>query len=809
MRQSPKISVIMPAYNSEAYVSEALDSVIAQTYNNWELIAVDDGSTDRTGKIIDEYAARDRRIRAVHTVNEGVSHARNTGLEMAAGEWVAFLDSDDAYEPDAFETMLGESADEDLIIGNYRLNRETYERDRIRVAKGYGSFREVKPDFGEYLKTGVLNVVWGKLIRREVIRIRFPEGCDHGEDTLFLVSLLESAGPIRFITPSVYVYRRDSVDSLSHQFDEDYVRTIESVAKRYIDFFDDPSATEMIHANYLRGIIADIRLLFHAPGYDEDRIREYISRLVESDFLRQIPPARYPFTPFGQRMAALLLIGDVDMIMDEFRDRQSAYPLLASQDKWCAGGKLNKSVVKEILVTDGPGHPETGSAERSWDVSEKQDGSIRAYLLNGGERIVIAGNGTGRILANASMKEMFAGFTALERIGGLGEVLDTRRVRDMSYAFHRCVSLRELDLSAWDVSAVTSFRGTFCCGYDQIGNARLRKLNLSGWNVSCARDMAYMFYGCGNLREIDVKDWDVSHVANFRHTFADCFRLREIDVSRWDTRSAITLDGIFNDCRRLREIDISSWDTSSCREFDQMFDKCAGLRRIRGLSTIDTGNGISFEEMFFGCGRIRSLDLRSVNTDKVDGAEFVAYDSSIKSRSTVKNMLTGCNGLKEIKLSPSLLRSLCAGGKPLLLEKIEETGYIVVSPKTGSMTPMLRPERDQAVFYAQEKYGRGDIVLFKSGYSSSLVMHRVYRVLSGGYLIKGDLDRRAEFVPEENVYAGARLIYRDGKAIPGTSLRFRAISIGSKAYDSLLATYRGSDRVFWRAARRIKRRITK
>ena len=839
MRNAPKISVIMPAYNSGKYVAKAMDSIIDQTFDDWELIAVDDGSADNTGTVIDEYAAKDSRIRPVHTENRGVSHARNTGLDMAAGEWVAFLDSDDMYEADAFEVMLGESVGADLVMGNFRLEPETGEHSKIQTTKRYNDFRETGSDFGEYIKTGVLNVVWGKLFRRDIINTRFCEGCDHGEDGLFLISLLGAARQIGFIAPCVYVHRRGDGNSLSHQFDDEYVNTVETIAKFYIDYFDDARIIESIYANYLRGIIGDIRMLINSPVYDDDYTRKYISAFVRSDFLRQIPLAQYPFTPYGQRMATLLLIGDVDMIMEESRksresrggqqskeksEQKSVYPLLAAQDKWCADGQLDKSIVKEILVTDSlhdseksgcentgheePEYEDTGY-EKSWDVSEKQDGSIRAYLMNGGEKVVIAGNGTGKILAGTSIRKMFAGFTALEKITGLGDVLDTCLVADMSYAFHHCIALRELDLSNWDVSAVTNFRGTFCCGYNQMGNAELIHLDISGWDVSAARDMAYMFYGCGKLRTIDVSGWDVSHVENFRHTFADCFCLRELDVSRWDTRSVITLDGIFNDCRELRSIDISSWDTSSCREFDQMFDKCISLREIRGISQIETGNGISFEEMFFGCRRLRSLDLSSVNTDRVDGTEFTAYASSIKSKSTVRNMLAGCNDLREIKLSPSLLRSLCGGAnrKNVLLDKIDEVGYIVVSPKTGSMMPMLRPDRDQVAFYAQDRYRKGDIVLFKSSYSSSLVMHRVYRILSNGYLIKGDGDRHAEFVPVENVYAGARQIYRDGWTIPKRSIRFRALSLYSRAYNSMLARYRFSDHVLWRAARRIKRKI--
>ncbi len=483
------------------------------------------------------------------------------------------------------------------------------------------------------------------------------------------------------------------------------------------------------------------------------------------------------------------------------------YPLLMPEDKWCADKDFDKNQIEEIVLANSFPPSVCPESERSWDISEKQDGSITAHLLNGSKKIVIAGNGSGKILANTSIRKMFANFTVLERISGLGEVFDTRHVTDMSYVFYHCISLQKLDLSKWDVSAVTNFRGMFCCGYNQIGNAKLKRLNITGWNMSNATDLAYMFYGCGRLGKVDVKDWDVSHVTNFRHTFADCFRLKKLDVKKWDTHSVITFDGIFNDCRKLKEIDISNWDTSSCREFDQMFDHCTALRKIHGLSRIDTRNGISFEEMFFGCRKIHNLNLHSVNTDRVDGSEFTAYASSIKSKSTIKNMITGCNELKEITLSPSLRQSLCTSVSSLLLDKIKEAGYIVVSPKTGSMLPFLRPAEDQAAFYESNQFSKGDIVLFRSGYSSSLVMHRIHRVLSGGYLIKGDRDRHAEFVPEKNVYAYAKQIYRSGKAIEKNSLLFCILSLYSIVYNSLYASYQGSNHIFWKVSRRIRRKL--
>lgn len=102
-----KFSIIIPVYNVAAYLRECLDSVLGQSFADWEVICVDDGSTDGSGAILDEYAARDERFRIIHQPNAGVSAARNAGLETARGEWLWFVDADDAVHPDALEWLNG------------------------------------------------------------------------------------------------------------------------------------------------------------------------------------------------------------------------------------------------------------------------------------------------------------------------------------------------------------------------------------------------------------------------------------------------------------------------------------------------------------------------------------------------------------------------------------------------------------------------------------------------------------------------------------------------------------------------------
>ena len=121
MEKQPLISVIVPVYNVENYLPRCLDSIINQTYTNLEILLVDDGATDNSGKLCDEYAQKDNRIRVFHKENGGVSSARNMGLDNATGEYIAFVDSDDYIDKCMYEIMLNSSVQNnaDIVVCGY------------------------------------------------------------------------------------------------------------------------------------------------------------------------------------------------------------------------------------------------------------------------------------------------------------------------------------------------------------------------------------------------------------------------------------------------------------------------------------------------------------------------------------------------------------------------------------------------------------------------------------------------------------------------------------------------------------------
>lgn len=110
------ISIIIPVYNAEKTLSRCVNSILNQTFQDWELLLIDDGSTDRSGELCDEYASKDQRIKVFHKTNGGVSSARNIGLDYAKGEWITFIDSDDYIYDNIFDLIP--SYNEDLLIFN-------------------------------------------------------------------------------------------------------------------------------------------------------------------------------------------------------------------------------------------------------------------------------------------------------------------------------------------------------------------------------------------------------------------------------------------------------------------------------------------------------------------------------------------------------------------------------------------------------------------------------------------------------------------------------------------------------------------
>lgn len=208
------ISVIIPAYNSEMFIGKCIDSVLAQTYSNWELIAIDDGSRDNTFGILKKYAEADSRIRVIHQENQGPGIARNTGIAEANGNYVVFIDSDDYIEKDYFE-LLAEH-DEDVVFFNVQ---NVDEKGNVIKQDSMSSNKTLSKDtLIRRQMTGMVN--WGgvrKSLKTSVLRDNNIRYTKHkiGEEALYSFLVLWYAKTVAFIDKPLYNYVQRE-DSQSH-----------------------------------------------------------------------------------------------------------------------------------------------------------------------------------------------------------------------------------------------------------------------------------------------------------------------------------------------------------------------------------------------------------------------------------------------------------------------------------------------------------------------------------------------------------------------------------------------------------------
>ena len=223
MSNTPLISVIVPIYNVASYLNKCINSIINQTYKNLEILLIDDGSTDESSIICDSFSKKDSRIFVVHKINEGLSSARNKGLEIARGELIGFVDGDDFLELNMYEMLLNNMIkySSDISISNFykiengqkKINKKKYISKEFSV-KGKEKFIYYQNEY-----ESLTIVAWNKLYKKEVFdEVRYPIGRIH-EDSYVICDLLNNANSISYIMTPLYnyVFRNNS---LIHKFDK-------------------------------------------------------------------------------------------------------------------------------------------------------------------------------------------------------------------------------------------------------------------------------------------------------------------------------------------------------------------------------------------------------------------------------------------------------------------------------------------------------------------------------------------------------------------------------------------------------------
>lgn len=310
-----KISVIVPVYKVEKYIRDCIECIIGQTYTNWELLLIDDGSPDGSGAICDEYAAKDSRIKVIHKKNAGVAAARNTALESVSGEFVTFLDSDDVIPQNTLQLYIDQfclSPDIDMVIGGFEKFYTVQGRTDVHIC----SIPSVEREQSKILRKLNDNCCWNECIRTSLIgSLRFQKEIRWNEDHLFNYDCITRTRAISFIADVVYRYYVRDVVSLSNVKDPFVV--IDTCAKVFdyrmqmLENSNDVEVRLMIEYNYTEMFHFAVKLLNTIEF--RKRVDEFKKNIPHKDILEKDRTARL-FLHCSNSLASLRLWKVVNII---------------------------------------------------------------------------------------------------------------------------------------------------------------------------------------------------------------------------------------------------------------------------------------------------------------------------------------------------------------------------------------------------------------------------------------------------------------------------------------------------------------
>lgn len=295
---APFFSIIVPVYNVEKYLQDCIESVLYQSFREWEMLLIDDGSQDRSGEICDDFASMDNRVRVWHLENGGVSKARNFGMRQISGQYFMFMDSDDAIAGGALEKIaerLKGSPDVDTAIFGFHVVAENKDDTLL---PGMGVFG--KEEFGkQYLGFYVnffINSPWNKVFKTALLdsTIRFPETMSLGEDLLFCNKMIKKSQYIMTLDEAFYLYKQRGKESLTTKYYDnlfelyylhyqDVICTLEELNPEW-----EESQCQRLFELYVKYIKQAINTLWH-PDSSLTIFQRYqrINYIVHHDFTEQ------------------------------------------------------------------------------------------------------------------------------------------------------------------------------------------------------------------------------------------------------------------------------------------------------------------------------------------------------------------------------------------------------------------------------------------------------------------------------------------------------------------------------------------
>ena len=298
------ISIIIPLYNAEHSLQKCIDSALRQTYHNIEVILVNDGATDNSQHICEEFAQNDNRIKIIQQKNSGVSSARNNGMEYATGEYIMFLDSDDTLAPNACEllynTIIEKNAD-CVICGTIEPNGFHWAPIKN---KDYNSLIEFKKDFTYWLNTELLSPVWNKIYKKRKIKDIFCNKMSFGEDLCFSLDYIKNCEQISFITDAPHFHDNANNSSLTHNFKTTRFKDIERIQTKILEFAG-TDTDELIYQKYVYDCINYMYQVCSTSAINNKKKIEILKKWYKNSYLKSINFAKYKMK-YTERIMLLL-----------------------------------------------------------------------------------------------------------------------------------------------------------------------------------------------------------------------------------------------------------------------------------------------------------------------------------------------------------------------------------------------------------------------------------------------------------------------------------------------------------------------
>lgn len=291
-----KISVIIPIYNAECFLKKAIESILIQSFDDFELILIDDGSVDNSSQIIDWYESQNKKIIAIHQSNSGVSKARNVGIEKASGQWIDFLDSDDWIEPDYLSNFIKDAENYDLIIQGFATDyTDTGEIKNVKFKANHKLKNYEVIEMLQYKKNAHNGYLWHRLFKRSIIienNLRFVEGCNFAEDGVFFLQYMRYVKKTNVLETSGHHYVIHNSSLTNRKYPSEFYLSIADMYYKALNEIEGDTRFKNFTQNYTRQLVFYwiINRLLYAENkqikIDSDSVLGFLrSRDVKKPFL--------------------------------------------------------------------------------------------------------------------------------------------------------------------------------------------------------------------------------------------------------------------------------------------------------------------------------------------------------------------------------------------------------------------------------------------------------------------------------------------------------------------------------------------